>query len=315
MLSVQTPAKVNLFLNIRGRRPDGFHEICSVMQAVQLWDRLDVSPKTEQRRDIQFSCNLPALEQSADRNLVVRAYHTFWQATQLPPLGLHVHLEKNIPLQAGLGGGSSDAAAMLHILNHLSHAGLSDDDLRQLGAELGSDVPFFIAGGSALITGRGEVVQPLPAHLTAALPLVIIKPLGLNIETATAYRRFAEQGRYEQHAPDHILGAMRNLQQRRRPTEAIPLESYLRNDFESVLFTEAPLLGQMAQRMRQLGIRRPLLSGSGSAMLGFVPDASFSMKTAIQQAFPRQQFEVHWTQTHTGSLVQVPNPVPVSLDA
>jgi 4-diphosphocytidyl-2-C-methyl-D-erythritol kinase len=307
MLSVLTPAKVNLFLNIRPRRPDGFHEISSVMQAIQLWDRLDVTPSDAIRQDIRFSCNLPALEQEPDKNLVVKAYRLFWQETGLPPLGLDVHLEKEIPMQAGLGGGSSDAAAMLIILNHLSHAGLSDDELRKLGARLGSDVPFFIAGGIALVSGRGEVVHPLPADLTAELSLVIIKPRDLNIDTALAYHRYASGARYEVQSPDHILSALKAIKQKRRMRDEVQLDSYLLNDFEKVLFPEYPILAQTARHMREAGIRRPMLSGSGSAMLGLV-EAGPNLRRAVAERFPRQQFEVAWTETHTGGLIQVPAP-------
>ena len=192
MLSVLTPAKINLFLNVRRPRRDGFHEIVSVMQAVQLWDRLDVSPTLSGKPDIAFTCNIPQMEVEAASNLVVRAYELFWQVTGLPQLGLNVHLEKNIPTQAGLGGGSSDAAAMLLVLNHLSMARLSTSQLRSIGATLGSDVPFFITGGTALVKGRGEFVQPLSQEANVGrnlFPVVIIKPKRLNISNLGAWKR------------------------------------------------------------------------------------------------------------------------------
>ncbi|HEY9745964.1 MAG TPA: 4-(cytidine 5'-diphospho)-2-C-methyl-D-erythritol kinase [Oculatellaceae cyanobacterium] len=302
MLSVQTPAKINLFLNIRPRRPDGFHEISSVMQAIQLFDRLDFTPNGT--KTIGFSCNIAAFEQAAADNLVVKAYRLFWEETGLPPLGLNVHLEKTIPTQAGLGGGSSDAAAMLLVLNHLTCAGLGEEQLRALGAKLGSDVPFFIQGGMALVSGRGEIVQPLPTNLVADLSLVIVKPRDLNIDTSLAYHRFATGGRYEVKSPDHILMAIQAIRQKRRLRDEIELDSYLLNDFESVLFLEYPILGRMAREMKELGIRRPLLSGSGSAMIGFV-ESTHTVRKAFAERFPRQQFEVFWTRTYPGGLRQV----------
>ena len=266
MLSVQTPAKVNLFLNIRPRRADGYHSLCSVMQAVRLWDRLDVTPREDERADIQFSCNIPALEYRAKDNLVVKAYHLFWEKTGLPSLGLKVHLQKEIPIQAGLGGGSSNAAAMLVVLNHLSHAGLSSDQLRLLAAELGSDVPFFIDGGTALASGRGEDVAPLPVKFAEELSLVIIKPLNLSIDTSLAYHRFASAARYETRSPDQLLFALTQGDQKRGVQSEADLEPHLLNDFERVLFPEYPMLAQMAKHMREAGVHRPLLSGSGSAM-------------------------------------------------
>lgn len=307
MLSVQTPAKINLFLNIRPRKPDGFHEISSVIQAIRLWDRLDITPAPEvkkEKRDIIFSCNVPQFEQDTENNLVVKAYRLFFKDTGVPPLGLHVHLEKDIPSQAGLGGGSSDAAAMLVVLNHLAHTGLSEEQLRVMGAKLGSDVPFFISGGIALVSGRGEVVDPLPADFTAELGMVIIKPLHLPIDTSLAYHRYASYGRYEVHSPDHILTALKTMRQKRRLRDEIQLESYFLNDFEKVLFPEYPLLEEIARKMREAGIHRPMLSGSGSAMIGFTESAHM-MRQSIATLFPKSQYEVYWTETWSGGLVQV----------
>jgi 4-diphosphocytidyl-2-C-methyl-D-erythritol kinase len=302
MLSVQTPAKINLFLNIRPRRADGYHEISSVMQTVQLFDRLDILPTG--RKTIEFSCNIPAFEQSPQDNLVVKAYQLFWSETELPPLGLKVHLEKQIPTQAGLGGGSSDAAAMLVILNHLTCAGLTEGQLRFMASKLGSDIPFFIAGGIALVTGRGEVVQPLPANLMTDMSLVIIKPRELNIDTSLAYHRFATGTRYEAKSPDHILMALNTIRQKRRLRDDVELDSYLLNDFERVLFPEYPMLGQMAKSMKEAGIRRPLLSGSGSALVGFA-ESTHAVRKVIGELFPQKQFEVFWTRTHPDGIVQL----------
>lgn len=307
MLSVLTPAKVNLFLNLRPRRPDGFHEIASIMQAIRLWDRLDVEPREDGLHGLIFSCNVPDLERDEANNLVVKAYHLFWKESGLPPLGLKVHLEKDIPTQAGLGGGSSDAAAMLIVLNHLSHAELSDDRLRRMAAQLGSDVPFFINGGLALAGGRGEIIEPLPPGMTADLPLVIIKPLKLHISTADAYRLYAEAGRYDIQSPDHILSALKAIKQKRGSAHDIRLESYLLNDFERVLPGVYPQLHEMARLMKEAGIQRPLLSGSGSAVIGFA-ESGVQMRKAVAERFPRNQYEIHWTQTHSGGLVQVETP-------
>jgi 4-diphosphocytidyl-2-C-methyl-D-erythritol kinase len=302
MLSVQTPAKINLFLNIRPKRADGYHEISSVMQAIQLFDRLDILPTGG--KNIEFSCNVPAFEQSAQDNLVVKAYRLFWKETELPPLGLKVHLEKEIPAQAGLGGGSSDAAAMLVILNHLTCAGLTEGQLRYMASMLGSDVPFFIAGGIALVSGRGEIVQPLPSNLITDMSLLIIKPRELNIDTSLAYHRFATGTRYEAKSPDHILMALNTIRQKRRLRDDVELDSYLLNDFERVLFPEYPILGQMVKLMKEAGIRRPLLSGSGSSIVGFT-ESTHAMRKAIGDLFPPKQFEVFWTRTHPEGLVQV----------
>lgn len=304
MLSVQTPAKINLFLNIRPRLADGYHELCSVMQAIRLWDRLDISPLDEQERPaIQFTCNLPELEYRAKDNLIVKAYRLFWEETKLPQLGLKVHLQKEIPMQAGLGGGSSDAAAMLIILNHLSHANLTDDQLRGMAAKLGSDIPFFITGGLALVGGKGEIVEPLPSNLAQELPLVVIKPKNLSIDTGMAYHRFASGARYEARSPERLLAALKENGQKRRLRDETDINSCLLNDFEKVLFPEYPLLGQMARKMKEAGIRRPMLTGSGSAMIGFT-EGGHTLRKTIQEAFPASGFEVFWTHTYTGGPMQ-----------
>lgn len=306
MLSVQTPAKVNLFLNIRPRRSDGYHTICSVIQAVRLWDRLDVTPRADERPDIQFSCNIPALEYRAKDNLVVKAYHLFWETTSLPPLGLKVHLQKEIPIQAGLGGGSSNAAAILTILNHLSHADLAPEQLRVMAAELGSDVPFFITGGLALASGRGELIEPLPVRFEEERSMVIIKPLNLSIDTSLAYHRFSSAARYETRSPENLLKAIPRFGLKNQPTDEPDMEGFLLNDFERVLFPEYPMLSQMARQMREVGIRRPMLSGSGSAMFGFV-ESSHSTRKNLQEVFPKEQFELFWAQTYSGGPMQIAN--------
>lgn len=368
MLSVYTPAKVNLFLNIRNPRPDGYHEISSVMQAIGLWDRLDVTPILGDIANvpdviapgIHFSCNLMDLIRRPEENLVVKAYQLFWQETGLKPLPLHVYLEKGIPLEAGLGGGSSDAAAMLIILNHLSLAGLSEEELRKMGAKLGSDVPFFIRGGRALVTGYGDQVEPLP-DTGGESSLVLIKPRQFGIATSDAYRIYDEQARYDHVDPTPLLNALSNKNSLPLPealsetsqhedengsddghepepaldraehqvasevtSEANDVfappawDAHLLNDFESVLFPSYPGLSGMARKMRAAGIRRPLLSGSGAAMLGFVESDlthfRAHIRPALLQAFPPEQFQIFRTATWSGGIIQVSGSFSPSLE-
>ncbi len=264
------------------------------MQAIALWDTLQVTPRLKSA-GLEFTCNIPEL--TNEQNLVVQAYDAFWQATRLPPLGLHVHLTKTIPSQAGLGGGSSDAAAMLQILNHLSYAHLSTTQLRQIAARLGSDVPFFITGGTALATGRGEVIQPLYLDHPVAYPVVVIKPRDLVISTADAYRAYATRGQYQSVSPEHLLISLK------KAVTYPDIEPYLLNDFEKVLFYRYPLLEYMATEMRAAGIQRPLLSGSGSAMVGFL-ESSPKNRRRILEHFPPDQYEVFWTHTIPHGMIQ-----------
>jgi 4-diphosphocytidyl-2-C-methyl-D-erythritol kinase len=298
VLSVKTPAKVNLFLNIRARQSNGYHQLCSIIQAIDLWDRLDIQPNNTQPARLNFKCNWPALTDLPEANLVVKAYHLFSQVTGLKPLGLDVFLHKAIPVQAGLGGGSSDAAAMLQILNHLSFSGLDTEDLQKMAAQLGADVPFFITGGLALATGTGATIEPLSQTLVPVSPMVIVKPKNLNISTAVAYQQLIYQDNYQHCPPDQLLRAL--TQQNPAPCA----EACLMNDFERALFPVYPLLRQIKEAMIQLGVEYPLLSGSGSALFGFAEPTSV-MKQAFAVTFPTAQYDVLWTQPVKTGLVQL----------
>ncbi len=167
MLTVTAYAKVNLTLEVLGKRPDGYHEIRSVLQTIHLHDTLtcELAPKIE--------LDAPPLTSKAEDNLVFRAARMLQETTGCKK-GAVLSLTKGIPAVAGLGGGSSDAAAALCALNQLWGTGLSRKALSQIAARLGSDVPFFLYGGTALAEGRGEFVTPLP--VAPRLWLVIVKP-------------------------------------------------------------------------------------------------------------------------------------------
>jgi 4-diphosphocytidyl-2-C-methyl-D-erythritol kinase len=169
-------------------------------------------------------------------------------------------------------------------------------------------VPFFIDGGTALASGRGEDVAPLPVKFAEELSLVIIKPLNLSIDTSLAYHRFASAARYETRSPDQLLFALTQGDQKRGVQSEADLEPHLLNDFERVLFPEYPMLAQMAKHMREAGVHRPLLSGSGSAMFGFA-ESSRATRKALQDYFPKEHYEIFWTQTYPGGPMQITNAV------
>ena len=182
----RAPAKINLALEILGRRPDGFHEIASVIQAVGLYDELRVAPA----ETLRFTCAQSALA-GAD-NLVVRAAQALQDATGCRR-GAELRLCKGIPVAAGLGGGSSDAAAALVLLNRHWRLGLTLGELSRIGATLGSDIPFFLTGPTAVVSGRGERVELLPprhsAGSSSCIPANRCPPLpsmGRCVRTATA---------------------------------------------------------------------------------------------------------------------------------
>ncbi len=180
------PAKINLSFKILGRRADGFHEIETLMAPISLCDRLTIS-RSGTPGSIEFVCDDPSLP-VGDDNLVVRAARLFLEMID-QKTGLRIELEKKIPHGAGLGGGSSDAAATLLGLNDLCESSLEEDKLAQLAAQIGSDVPFFIFRSAAQCRGRGELVTPVA--LPMSLPLLLLKP-AFGVSTPSAYGRWQE---------------------------------------------------------------------------------------------------------------------------
>ncbi len=184
-MQISAPAKINLSLTIKGKRPDGFHELETLMVPLTLADVLTLEQAPEP--GIAFTCTEPSLP-CDDSNLVVRAARRFFE-TLGREAAVRIHLEKHVPHGAGLGGGSSDAAATLSGLNAMLGLPLPPETVAALAAELGSDVPFFLARGAAVCRGRGEQVEPV--ELPQALPLLLIKP-AFGVPTPWAYKRWKD---------------------------------------------------------------------------------------------------------------------------
>ncbi len=254
-LERSSPCKVNLLLNILGKRPDGFHELETVLQPVALCDtlRFDLAAP-----GIQLACSDPALPVDAT-NLVHRAATQFLQAARLKD-GVRIHLEKKIPLAAGLGGGSGNAAATLLGLNELFGRPLSAARLQELAAALGSDVPFFLQAGPALATGRGERIQPLdffPA--LRGVFLVLIYP-GFGISTAWAYQQLANYPVALQGRP----GRARELIALLQGGDLRAAGGAFYNSLEAAALKKYPLLALFQDFLRANGAAAALMSGSGS---------------------------------------------------
>ncbi|MFH0944382.1 MAG: 4-(cytidine 5'-diphospho)-2-C-methyl-D-erythritol kinase [Planctomycetota bacterium] len=256
---LRPPAKLNLYLEIVGKRPDGFHELKSVFHAINLTDRLSVERRSGGGIDLELSGReIPA----GGENLVVRAAKKYVSAMKCPA-GLSIHLEKNIPIGAGLGGGSADAAAMLLALNRLFDHPASRPDLERLAAELGSDVPFFLTGGTAVVRGRGEQVEPLPFSESHLFLFVLLYP-GAVVPTERIYRNL----KLDLTIGKNNLG--RFLQMLDRPRSGGPPEFF--NALERPFREEYPELADLQDRVSAetgLGFR---VTGSGSAMFAAVPD-------------------------------------------
>ena len=257
-------AKVNLTLAVGEKRLDGYHEVVSVMQRVSLHDTLTAE---QTREGITLTCSDPALP-SGEENLAHRAASLFFRETGIAG-GAALTLEKRIPSQAGLGGGSSDAASVLLALRRLYAPALPDTELETMAAALGSDVPFFIRGGTQLATGRGEVLSPLPP-LTDGW-FVIVKPTE-SFSTAAMYRRL-------DNLPPACTPPLPPLQ------GGLPaLAAGLFNRFEAAIPAGSAVWDIKAQ-LAAYGALASLLSGSGSAVFGLF-DTETAARAAVEALRP-----------------------------
>lgn len=262
-LTVFAPAKINLFLAITGRRDDGFHDLVSVAAPLAWGDELSVAPAS----DFSLGCADPAVP-SDSSNLILKAAEAFRSETGWTG-GAKFWLEKRVPLGAGLGGGSSDAAAALKALNELAGGILPPDRLAALAARVGSDCALFLHDGPVVMRGRGEQVTALADGARDRLrgrKLLVFKP-AFAISTAWAYARLAAaapRGYLPPAEADARLVAWQN--------GSASAEDLLYNNLEPVAFTKFPALPVLLARLhRDFGLA-PRMSGSGSACFSFLPD-------------------------------------------
>lgn len=245
---VAAPAKINLTLDVRGRRPDGYHALRSVMQTLELHDTLELRPAPS----LRFACDVPAL--AGSDNLVPRAARLLQVATGYAG-GVHITLRKRLPVEAGLGGGSSDAAATLRGLNRLWGLGLAPSELAVLAARLGSDVPFFLYTPTALVEGRGESVAALPPAPTAHV--VLHKPPG-GVSTARVFAALPPARYGDGSGTERLLAALR--------AGLPPGQWPLSNGLQETVAELYPEVGAALARLRAAGAENPVMTGSGSTV-------------------------------------------------
>jgi 4-diphosphocytidyl-2-C-methyl-D-erythritol kinase len=269
-LTVRAPAKINLLLEVLGRRPDGFHEIRTVMQAVSLFDELTLT--REGGSEIEFHCADPGVP-AGEENLVVRAALLLKRRYAVKE-GARIGLKKHIPLGGGLGGGSSDCAAALGALRKLWNVDATDEELEQMGAELGSDVPFFFHQGTALCEGRGEKVSPI--RCGASLNYVLVLP-GIQVSTPEVYKR----------ASPALTSSARNIKlvlEALKEGDVEGLGRALYNDLQEPAFQVESRLREMMGRLEALQEQHralgKLLSGSGSSIFLLHRNESESKRSA-----------------------------------
>lgn len=276
-LHLKAPAKINLGLEVLRRRTDGYHDISTVFVAVALFDDIVLATRDDDRIVCRVEGN-PDLEAGED-NLCVRAARALRSVAMHELPGLDIALTKRIPMGAGLGGGSSDAAAVLLGAARLWGLQPGSLPLTDLAAGLGSDVPFFLHGGIALAGGRGELLHPV--ELALPWTVLLVNP-GIHIPTPWAYKAIGRTG--ERGASDLVAHL------RRGTSEPGSLMSSVVNDFEDGVFSEYPLLQELKERLYDAGAEFALMSGSGSTMFGLFQ----SHEAAVQAA---RRFQPYWTAT------------------
>lgn len=290
-VTILAPAKINLVLRILDRRADGFHNLWSLMQTVGLEDKVEIRPN-QHHTDITLQCDSRSL--STDQtNLVYRAAAAVLQHSDRK-VGLDIALTKRIPMGAGLGGGSSDAAATIIGLNRLLQLGWSALEMAQIGQALGSDVPFFFFAPSASVTGRGELVTPV--RITGSRWVVLVNP-GFPVETKWAYQQLSAT-RPEVRPLSDSHAAL----ERERHLSWEQVLGVAENDFEGPVFKAHPVLREIKEQLLAHGAESALLSGSGATVFGVFRD-----ETQARQAEGRFQTEprlkVYAVPTGSGPLI------------
>ncbi len=266
------PAKINLYLHILGRRADGFHELETLMAPISLGDTLDI--ELLDNGEIEFTCSDPALSDAKD-NLATKAARVFLEEFKLAT-GVRIHLEKAVPVGAGLGGGSSDAAAVLLALRDLTKIDCADEKLAELAARLGSDIPFFIYRTQAICKGRGEIIEPL--QMKESFQGLLVHP-GFGVSTPWCYKTYAQN-----------------------PQQGVAGRTFadftLRNDLEPPAFSKYPWLPTAkAWFQKQPEVLDSLMSGSGSSVFALTAsaEATAELRTRFLAEFGASLFASPFT--------------------
>ena len=282
-LEKKSACKVNLLLNILGRRPDGFHELETVMQPVNLFDYLQF---TRGGSGVQLTCSEPSLPTDSS-NLVHRAATAFLQQAGIKD-GVRIHLEKKIPMAAGLGGGSGNAATTLLALNELFGHPLAFAQLDQIAASLGSDIPFFLQDKPALAIGRGEKVSSLePFRALRGAAFLLIHP-AFGIATAWAYKELARFPAAFNGQP----GRAQELIELLNTTDLLRAGAAFYNSLEAPALEKYPLLALYQEFLRAQGAAAALMSGSGSTTFAIARDETDARRLEEQV---QSKFGPCWT--------------------
>jgi 4-diphosphocytidyl-2-C-methyl-D-erythritol kinase len=283
-LRVRSLAKINLDLRVLRKRPDGFHELRTIFQTISLADTIEIEYQRGRTKiDLKSNLNIPG-------NLILRAADSLMKAVRATGR-LSFDLRKRIPLGGGLGGGSSNAAAVLLALPVLLNKRVPLERLMELAAELGSDVPFFLTGGTAVGLGRGTELYPLPD--APSRPGLLIAP-GIHSSTAAAYQALHRKVLPE--VPPDMINKFQAV--------AWDLEGAWTNDFEVVVFRQHPQLKSIKGKLLELGAWRAMMTGSGSALFGLFPSRELRDRAAEWFRKEFSSYQVHPFAMVTGSRYQ-----------
>jgi len=258
-------AKINIGLNIIEKRKDGFHTIESIFYPIKLSDILEINIS---KNGFLFNTTGISIDkESQENNICIKAYHLLKTYYSIPPV--HIHLHKNIPVGAGLGGGSSDAAYTLKMLNSMMKLNLSNEVLLKIAEETGSDCPFFIFNKPSFVTEKGNLLFPINFNLKGYF-LVLVYPF-IQVNTAVAYQKIKPQPTSE-----------KLTEQIKQPIET--WKDNIKNDFEKVIFNEYPEIKEIKEQLYHSGAVYASMSGSGSTVYGFFRE-EVDLKTEFSHYF------------------------------
>lgn len=263
-ITLKALAKINLGLDVVRRREDGYHEVRMIMQTIHLYDKLDIKKTTE--AGIAITSNLSYVPTN-ENNLVYKAGKLLMDEFDIKE-GVSVHLQKRIPVAAGMAGGSSDAAAMLYGMNQIFDLGLSRRDLMERGVKIGADVPYCLMRGTALAEGIGEKLTSLPPMVKC--PVLIAKP-AISVSTKFVYENLKLDENTEHPDIDQLLADIKNK-------DLHAIAGHMGNVLESVTIPEYPIIAQIKEQMLRSGAVNSMMSGSGPTVFGLFEEEETARK-------------------------------------
>jgi 4-diphosphocytidyl-2-C-methyl-D-erythritol kinase len=306
------PAKINLYLEIIGDRSDGYHELAMILQTIDLADQINI--KKSSIDSIRVRCDHPQVPTDKS-NLAYKA--AALMVAEFPEAflkhgGLDITIKKRIPISAGLAGGSTNAAAVLLGIDLLWKLGLTQSELEELGATLGSDIPFCIAGGTAIATGRGEQLAPLPSLNN--IYIVLAKYRSLEVSTPWAYKTYRQQFGSTYITDRESLAARAAAVHSSDMVKAVlhkdtkEIAQQLHNDLEKVVLPEYPLVLQLRETFANSGVLGTMMSGSGPSVFALCEskEQAEQVKAHVRETIPDEDLELFVTQLITHGIQVVP---------